>query len=248
MAQLDLKNCKVFIRDGYAGPGGAPLVNNGAGYAAAATVMTVDGFIGAVAIGDLFIVAGDPTLQHKITAHTETSLNTTSITFTPALAHAVVDNAIITMLPHQLNIRIGDGNCSWTEKRPVTYVKDRGILDTVRLGDQDPVEVKLDFTWVFLASASGDAAPTIEETMKKTGLASTWTTSSDDVCEPYCIDIEIEYTPPCSVAPELYQLKDFRYEDLGHDLKAGQVSVTGKCNITQISVTRPATAFPLVAS
>lgn len=213
-----------------------------AGYMAGATTMVVDGFVGAVAVGDLFTVAGDvdgngDLVVHQITAHAETLGNTTSITFTPPLFHAVADEAAIVMLPHQLKVRIGEGNISWTEKRPIVYVKDRGLLDTVRRGDEEPLEVKLDATWVFLTSASGEPV-TIEEALKKIGAASNWISSSSDPCEPYAVNVIVIYTPPCAVEPETYTLSDFRYEDLGHDLKQGQIACTGKCNVVACVSTR----------
>jgi hypothetical protein len=240
MAQLDIKNCDVYIEDGYSGSvTGTTLVNNGSGYMAGATTMLVDGSTGAVTTGDRFTVAGD-TVIHTVTGHSETLSNTTSITFTPALGSSVADGAAIVWLPHRLQIRIGEGNVQWTEKRPVVYTKDRGILDTVRLGDEEPMEVKLDFTWVFLKASSGQAA-TIEDALKKRGGAADWVTSSADTCEPYAVDIVIEYTPPCTTEEmEIYTLQDFRYEDLGHDLKQGQVSVTGKCNVKEPNIVRQA--------
>lgn len=243
MAQIDLKNCDFFLEDGYAGPNQAGgLINNGGGYTSGVTTIAVDGFVGAVVNGDRFTIAGDvdansDLVVHVVTANTS-SPNTTSITFTPATAHSVVDDAVVTILPHQLRVKIGEGNVSWTEKRPVVYVKDRGKLDTVRLGDQDPIEVKMDLLWVFLSTAGGDTIPTPEEVLKHTGLAASWVSSSSDACEPYAVNIVIVYTPPCSVEPETYLLHDFRYEDLGHDLKQGQIAMTGKCNITVVSSTR----------
>jgi hypothetical protein len=233
MAQIDIKNCDVFLKDGYLGPNQAGgLVNLMAGYMTGAVTMAVDGFVGAVANGDTFTVAGETGgTVHTITDHTETSMNTTSITFTPALTSSVSDDAVITILPHSLKIRIGDGNITWTEKRPIVYVKDRGKLDTVRLGDQEPVEVKFDATWIFLTASNTDTAPTIEDVLKKVNLASAWISSSSDPCEPYAINVVVVYTPPCTVTPETYTLHDFRYEDLGHDLKAGHLSITGKCNV-----------------
>lgn len=243
MAQIDIKNCNVFLIDGYTGPGGTPLVNLMAGYTAGAVTMVVDGFVGAVAIGDQFTVVGDPSSPpltvHTITAHTETSGNTTSITFTPALTGTVADDAAITMLPHSLKIRIGEGNTQWTEKRPVVYVKDRGLLDTVRLGDQEPIEVKLDFTWVFLRAQNSDTVPTIEDVLKHRGPAAGWVSSSSDPCEPFAVDIEIVYVPPCTTPGETYILQDFRYEELGHDLKNGTVACSGKCNSVASTGTRP---------
>jgi len=221
------------------GSGAFPTVSTASlDYAAATTTMLVDGSTGAVVTGDRFWVDGDPGVAHTVTAHSETLSNTTSITFTPALGDTVADDATIHWLPNQLHIRVGEGNVQWTEKRSIQYTKDRGTLDTVKLGDEEPVEVKLDFTWVFLRADTGEA-PSIEDALKKRGEASDWISSSADLCEPYAVDIVIVYTPPCSdIDKEIYRLQDFRYEDLGHDLKQGQVSVSGKCNITEPTTTR----------
>lgn len=67
------------------------LVNNGAGYAEGITVMTIDTGSNNPAVGDIFTVAGD-TVSHVVTA----AAGGTSITFTPGLGAAVVNNAAIT--------------------------------------------------------------------------------------------------------------------------------------------------------
>lgn len=206
-------------------------------YPVGASTMLVDGFVGAVITGDYFTVNSGQQ-RYKITAHSETLGNTTSVTFTPSLATAANNDHVVTIQPHHLQIRIGDGNVTYTEKRMITYVKDRGVLDTVRRGDEDPVEVKFDATWVFLRASTG-ATVTIEDVLKKRGEAAGWVSSGSDPCEPYCLDLVIEYTPPCSTEQmEIYTISDFRYEELGHDLKAGQLSITGKANITEVDVQR----------
>jgi len=60
------------------------------------TVLTVNGFTGAVTVGSWLTVAGDM-IPQRITAHTETTGNTTSITITPGLASAVVTTAVVTV-------------------------------------------------------------------------------------------------------------------------------------------------------
>lgn len=245
-AQIDLKNATVYIRDGYSGGTGAKVgaVNNASGYAAAATTMTVDGFSAAVTTGDYFTVVGSKATgtnvltRHKITAHTETSSATTSITFTPGLSASVLDNAVITIQPNQIEVTIGEGNLQYTEKRNIEYVRDRGLLDTVREGDQEPVEVRLDATWEFLRGDTSDP-PTIEEVLKQVGNAASWVSSSTDACEPYAVNIDIWYNPPCGTTKdEIIKLVDFRWESFDHNMKDGQLSISGKCNVTQATVTR----------
>ncbi len=220
------------------GSGAFPTVSTGGlDYAIGTTVIAVDGSTGLVSVGDQFKVGAETTV-HTVTAQGATLGATTQLTFTPALTTLIADNVAITWQPHSLQVRIGEGNLQWAEKRPITYTKDRGRLDTVKLGDQDPVEVKLDATWVFLKASSGQT-PTIEDALKRRGEAASWVSSSSDLCEPYAVDIRVVYTPPCTTdLPETYVLNDFRYEDLGHDLKQGQISISGKCNITEATVTR----------
>lgn len=245
-ASIDFKRATLYILDGYSGGAGAQTgaVNNGAGYVAAIATMTVDGFTGAVTTGDWFTVVGSKAsgtnrlTRHKITAHTETLGATTSITFTPALSAAVLDNAVITVQPHQLTVTIGEGNLQYTEKRNMEYIKDRGVLDTVREGDQEPVEVRLDSTWEFLRSDTGEEI-TVEEALKKVGAASGWTSSSSDACEPYAVDLVLHYDPDCgSTKDEVITLTDFRYESIEHNTKDGQLSISGKCNTTNATVER----------
>ncbi len=314
MAQIDLRNATIKIKDGYAGPGGSFslatgvsgtfLVNNVAGYSGGATTMLVDGGTGILVNGIRFTVNGDA-VEHTITAHSETLSNTTSITFTPGLGSAVVDNAAltilgygvgglilnltggagiiatgdrftvgagttihtvashtetlgittqvvftpalsanantglgITILPNEIEIKIGDGNLTYSEKRNIKYIKDRGRLSTVRQEDDEPVEVKMDAIWEFIKASSGQI-PTIEDALKKRGEASDWVTSAADTCEPYAVDIEVLYTPPCSgEQKERITLVDFRWEQFEHDLRQGMFSVSGKCNATEASVAR----------
>lgn len=238
MSQIDLKKCTVKFKDGYTGPGGTPRVNLMAGYSTSAVTMVVDGYVGAVANNDLFTVVGS-SATHKITAHSETLSNTTSITFTPGLTGAVLDDALVTMLPHELEIVVGEGNATWTEKHAREYKLDRGALNTVRDADQEPLELKLEMTWEFLKSPSGDP-PTPIDFLKKRGVAVDYVTAGADACEDYAIIVEITYAPPCEdVEDEVYTFPEFRYEQLDFDLKAGTISMTGKCNVLEPTITRP---------
>ena len=74
----------------------AGAVNYSAGYDAGTTTLVVNGITGAVVSGTWLTIAGDMTPQ-MITAHTETTGDTTGITITPGLRNAVVHTAVITM-------------------------------------------------------------------------------------------------------------------------------------------------------
>ena len=155
-----------------------------------------------------------------------------------------IKNATITMkdgASHSLEVKVGEGNVTFTEHKARKYELDKGNLDTVRNDDQAPVDVSLEFSWEFLTADTGNP-PTPVDALKRRGEASDWISSSSDACEPYAIDIEILNKSECDdgTKSELILLADFRYEELGYDLTAGQISVTGKCNITDANVTRVA--------
>jgi len=137
-----------------------------------------------------------------------------------------------------LVVKIGDGNLTYTEKVNREYIRDRGNLDSVRNGDEEPLEVSMDFQWEFLTASVGEEA-TPSDVLKKQGEAASWVSSGADLCEPYCIDIIIEYEPGCSPTQnEQIILPEYRYESLSHDVRNGTVSTAGMCNITQATLAR----------
>jgi hypothetical protein len=238
---------------------GTAQVNNAAGYIASSTTMAIDTHTGIIPTGSTFTAVGDAQ-TYTVTGHTETLGNTTSITFTPGLVNPTVDdqvltflgqytvnitftpglvigttdNQVITFSGRQLEIKIGEGNLTYDEKRTMEYKKDRGRLDTVREGDQEPIDVRLDIRWDWLSSAGTDTAPTPEEVLKQEGLASDWVSSAADTCEPFSVNIVVVYDPECATEDaEVIHLKDYRYESLNHDLKAGTLATSGKCNVTK---------------
>jgi hypothetical protein len=141
---------------------------------------------------------------------------------------------------NELTVKIGEGNLTYTEARNMEYTLDRGVLDEVREGDQIPVDVSFDFVWEYLKGQTGSGTPTVEDALKNRGEASDWVSTDSDQCRPYAVDIEVTYAPTPVVCGdmEIILLSDFRYESLDHDLRAGTVAASGRCNITDATVTR----------
>lgn len=238
--KIDLKNARLIIRDGKTASPATGAVNLTAGYAAGAVAMDVDGIIGAVVVGTSFKVVGSNWI-HTVTDTTETSTDTTNIVFTPGLSAAVLDDAVITFGPNAIEVKLGDGTLTYSEKQAREYVLDRGTLDTVRNGDDQPVDVSFSFTWEWIKSAMDavEPVPSVEDALKQSGGAAAWESSSADTCEPYAVDLVFIHAPVCTTNDiETIVLSDFRYESLDHDAKAGTVSCTGKCNVTTATVTR----------
>jgi hypothetical protein len=167
---------------------------------------------------------------------------TWELTFTPAIQAAEVpaNDAVITFLPQQIDIKIGDGNITYTENNNYEYETDRGQLDTVREGDEAPMDVNVDFVYEYITSGTGEAI-TPMDALKRKGGASGWYSSSSDPCEPYAIDIEVEFTPACGGAEiETTTFPDFRPDSKEVDFGEAAVSVSGRCNALEPTVTRSA--------
>ena len=166
MARIELKYCTIRLKDGLTGTGAA---NNAANPAQGDTTLT----IGTLAVNSLtptkmpigarFRIAGEKVpVDHVVTARTQDvsdPTKTTEITFAPALGEATSTyekTAALTIKPQQLDIKIGDGNLTYTEHRDYTYLLDRGWLDTVREPKDVPMDVKLDAVYEHIVSATGE--------------------------------------------------------------------------------------------
>lgn len=230
MAQIDLRHAKIYFIDGFTKIGAI----NEPTPANSDTSFGIDGVTGILPIGLTFTVVGS-TRRYTIT-DVVGGATPTEITFSPPLATAdgiPLDNAVITFGPNILEVKIGEGNLTFEEKRNINYVREKKSIDNgfVMTGDDEPMDVSLDFIWEFLSSEDGNP-PTPKEALTKTGPAASWVTSGGDKCEPYATDIEVIYEPPCEGVPgERILLSEFRWESLSQDLKAATIGAKGKCKV-----------------
>jgi len=236
MAQLELRHATIRILDGHSNTG---AVNDGA-IMAGDTSLIVNMIVGIIPDGAKMTIAG-VTQVYRVTS-TVGSPNTTTVNFEPALA--TVDGipanmAAITFGGRFVEAKLGDGNLTYNEQRELEYRLDRGELDTVREGDDQPMEVSLDFVWEFLRASVGET-PTLEDALKQRGEASDWVSSDTaDPCAPYAVDIEIEHDPGCGAEQrEFILLPDFRWESLDHNASDAQISMSGRCNTKEAVLSR----------
>jgi hypothetical protein len=242
MARIELRNCSVRIKDGLAGTGAANEVP-----AESVTDLDIDSVALNAADADKVPIGARFTLEHEtvqtvhtVTARTPGSGATTNIAFTPALGagSGYADGDTLTFLPQQIEIKVGDGEIKYTEANEYKYDKDRGQLDTVREGDDVPMEVSMNFTFEHVKTGTSEAISPIDA-IKGAGGASEWVTSSADPCEPYAVDVEVEHVPPCgSAQKETILFPDFRSEKRDFDFKNANIAVSGKCNATEPTVIR----------
>lgn len=265
MAQIDIKECEIRAFDGTLGvvtldstPGDSDL-----------TFTAVSKHIGSnrISVELLDPGAADASLGvtvsgRKITVNLATSA-TSAITSTATLVKAAIDGdsdaaALVVVAletagtgvveaqaedwlagQKSLSIKIGEGNLTYSEHKNREFTRDRGILDTVRDADDEPLDLSMDATWEWISSVGSSGTPTFEDVVKKINEASTWVTTADDTCQPYCIDIELWNEPGCgAIEDEILLFEEYYYETADHDLSEGTISTAGRCNRTEALASR----------
>ena len=192
-------------------------------------------------VGARFTIATETlTPIHTVTAR-DNDLNdakTLRVNITPAITSAVADTDVITFLPQRLTVKIGEGDLSWTESREILYDLDRDLLDTVRLGQEQPVEVDLAFIFDYVTTESGQEITPVDA-LKRIGEATEWVSTSADLCEPYATDIYVVHCVPCGTDQDQdFTFTDFRYESLEYSIQDASIAVSGRCNISSVPTTR----------
>jgi len=184
------------------------------------------------------------------------------------MAQVDLKRADISLVPGTgpvVKLKIGEGTLTYTEGRPIQYVKDRGLLDEVRLDKPVPLDVKIDAMWVAIGTDvvvhSNDvpSVPTtvnyakdlVMETLRGTLL---WdddadggttpevliTSSDSDTTRPFAVHIEVDYVTEGATPNTKIRLPNFRYEQADFDLDAGTISLSGKCFALKAIITETA--------
>jgi len=245
MARIEMRDVTIYIQDGLSGSAvlSANASQNDTSVNIGSVSLNTDD-TDLVPVGARFYIAGETVnTVHTVTARDPSANSpTTCITFTPALGagsyNSANSNNAITVINQRIEVKIGEGNLTWTESKEYEYLRERGDLDTVKEGDEQPVEMSLEFVYEYVKTQSGKTITPVDA-LKQKGEASEWVSSSDDLCEPYAVDILAKHCVPCGTDyDEDVLFTDFRYESLDFDLSAATISVSGKCNVSEPDVTR----------
>jgi hypothetical protein len=248
MARIELRHCDIILKDGLAG---TAQINDMTPPGMGDTTVTIDTVdlntdnTQQVPVGARFTIAGETlaTQVHIVTARTPAPNDdtdpTTAIVFTPALgAGTYLDEGVLTFQPQELTIKIGDGDLKYTENDDFKYDLDRGNLDTVRQGDEKPMDISLSFVYEHITTGTGETIAPMDA-LKRRGGAEEWVSSASDLCEPYAVDLFVVHTPPCGTAEvETTQFPDFRSDKREPSFKDSLIQITGRSNATEPIVTR----------
>jgi len=240
MARIELRDCTIRLKDGLSG---SAVINealpgaNGTDVDITTVVLNTD-VTDLVPVGARFTVANSAVI-HVVTARTPASNGpTTNIVFSPAWGVAPANADVLTFLPQQIEIKIGEGNLTYTEAKDYIYLLDRGLLDTVKEGDEQPLEISLEFVYEHVTTGTSEAISPVDA-LKRKGAAEEWVSSSSDLCEPFSVDVEIEHVAPCGTSQnETTVMPDFRYDSLDFNLQDATIAVAGKCNTTEAITVR----------
>ena len=246
MARIQLRDTTVYLQDGLSGVSeindASPADLTGVltlDINSAETVLNTDE-TDLIPVGARFTIAGESGSPiHTVTERTPTDSGpTTNIVFTPAVASNIADDAALTFLPQQIEIRIGDGDLSWTEAREVLYDLDRDILDDVRLGPEQPLELNAAFVFEWASTGTGEPVSPIDA-IKRINEAAEWVSSDSDQCRPYAIDVVVDHVVPCGTnQDQRFAFEDFRWDSLEYSIQDAAITLTGRCNRTDALVTR----------
>lgn len=172
---------------------------------------------------------------------------TWAVTFTPAIASGSVpaNNDVITWTGIRLTIKSGSGTIEWTETDDPIFDTDRDVLDSVREGVEQPMQVTLSTVFDWIRSSTGDAV-TPYEVLHQRYQASTWQSAAETPCEPYCVTLIIEDLPPCgSEEAEVITFPYFYKTSVNPKFSDGLVAITGKCKATRPNFERLARSVVL---
>ena len=149
------------------------------------------------------------------------------------------------MTPQSVYLKIGEGNLTVTEQRPIKYTTDRNHLDEIFLEKPVPVEVKFDATWTKVGGpntehyADGTSTTSIytDDILMNILKGVGYVSSDPDVERPHAVNIRIQYLTGGGASTTTMLIPNFRYEQASFDLGAGTISFTGKAFTTDVLLT-----------
>mgnify|MGYP001603984751 CR=1 FL=1 len=134
--------------------------------------------------------------------------------------------------PLTVVLTLEQGDMSWTDRRNYVKVLDRGVLDHVRAGDQEPVVLSFS---VKIDRVSEPTSPvTLYNALRKMGAAASWL-SVGQTHEPYALLVQFRMLDPAGGADhEIITFNKFFPEEVTMDEgeEFNTVSASGFAYIT----------------
>jgi len=136
-----------------------------------------------------------------------------------------------TPTPNEREVVGCDGDLTFSESQESFLVMRRGVIDSIREGDQQPISVS--FTVKFEQWQAADGASTgisVVDALKKRGGASAW--KSVDTCGPYMVNLEFKIKDICT--PGAFEVLTFQKfvcdtVDFSEGAEYNTLRISGKC-------------------
>jgi hypothetical protein len=162
MARIELRDCDIILQDGLAGS--AAVDQQADPPAAADTSLTIDTVALNGAVTTLVPIGARSRLPGKTVAtpihpsrHAPGGRWPDHADFVSALgAGNYADGGVLTFLPQRVTLKIGEGNITYTEHNEYEYLLDRGDLDTVKEGNEVPMDVKLEAVFEHITTGTSE--------------------------------------------------------------------------------------------
>jgi hypothetical protein len=106
-------------------------------------------------------------------------------------------------------VKIDEGTIQWTVARDVQVKLDKGQIDYLKTGDEQPLKVQMECRFSNIKRSSGDPYTPFEIL---TNADSAFVSVNTD-CSAYAVHIEVLHTPDCGVdvESELFRFESFTY-------------------------------------
>ena len=101
----------------------------------------------------------------------------------------------------EVEVKLEEGNLSWSEARPVEIISDRGTLDHARRGDEQLIE--LTFSMMYSTHLDPNSAtPTVYEALTRQGAAAAWVSQNFGDSDDYSVNLEFIIADPAGGTDE----------------------------------------------
>lgn len=97
--------------------------------------------------------------------------------------------------PHEITIPFSVGDLTFTIKNNIINIMDRGTLNHMRAGDEEPITGSFSVKLAEFYSQTSATSPTMYEALFKLGDAAGWV--SVVPCSIYAVKCELSYASPC---------------------------------------------------
>lgn len=99
---------------------------------------------------------------------------------------------------NDITVALDEGDLGIDETLNTVNVLDRGSLDHMRQGDEEPVRVTFTLKFVEYLKQSGDSDPSVYEVLTQQGGAAAWASTNDDGGDVFTLTLEFTIASPTS--------------------------------------------------